>query len=489
LIAARASAPWSYRGSTTVGLVLGATLLTAALAAAVVHEQYSNLGLYLVAAAACVFCLVYWRPAVYGVFLVLFVEGYLRNRFGTPNVLILKDMMLAAIYLRVFGGRLLAGRSIVPSTPVNVPLAVFTAIVLIQALNPYVINGEQAIIGLRTWIFYVPLYYVARVMLQTEQEVRRFVWFVLGCAVPICAVAVYQYHLGPSAYASQGEAFASATFVTYGSSAWIYRPNATFSWPSHFAEFLSVAILLSVGMLLGTTGWRRALLWGLLALLVGVELIEGQRASYVLLTPAVALILVLRGKLWTVPLAALTLGVVMLVVGQLTDSAGLERVRELGENRGNVFESHAEAFWSYSVTALENAPIGLGVGATSLGTRYVADAIPLFIEVPLAKVIADLSLVGLVAYLWVFGSLCLTSFRAQVRAARAGAVGCASLLAAILVYQMLATIGGYELAIDALLLWFLSGAAASLAATIADPLESRLGPADLTLPPIRGASR
>jgi hypothetical protein len=470
-----------------VGLVFGAALLTAVLAAAVVHEQYSQLGLYLVAAATFVFCLVYWRPAVYGVFVVLFVEGYLRNRFDTPNVLVLKDMMLAAIYLRVFGGRLLAGKSLVPSTPVDIPLAVFAVIVVIQTLNPYVINAEQAIIGLRTWIFYVPLYYVAREMLQTEQDVRRFVWFVLGCAVPICAIAVYQYHLGPSAYASQGQAFASATFVTYGSSDWIFRPNATFSWPSHFAEFLSAAILLGVGMLLGTTGWRRTLLWGLLAMLVGVELIEGQRASYLMLTPAVALVLALRGKLWTVPLAAVTIGVVMLVVAQLTNSAGLERVQQLSENRGNVFESHLEAFWSYTVTALEKSPIGLGVGATSLGTRYVANAIPLFIEVPLAKVVADLSLVGLAAYLWVFASLCLTSFRAHARAARTGAVGSASLLAAILVYQMLATIGGYELAIDALLLWFLSGAAASLAAIAAAPVVSLPGPADLTWTPVRGA--
>jgi len=227
----------------------------------------------------------------------------------------------------------------------------------------------------------------------------------------------------------------------------------------------------------------------LLALLVGVELIEGQRASYLLLTPAVALILALRGKLWTVPVAALTLGLVMLVVGLLTGSAGLERVRELSENRGNVFGSHAEAFWSYTVIALENAPIGLGVGATSLGTRYVANSIPLFIEVPLAKVVADLSLVGLIAYLWLFGTLCLTSFRAQARASRAGAASTASLLAAILVYQMLATIGGYELAIDALPVWFLSGAAASLAATVADPPEAGRSPVARGRAPMHGASQ
>src|SRR5579883_1824761 len=110
-------------------------------------------------------------------------------------------------------------------------------------------------------------------------------------------------------------------------------------------------------------------------------------------------------------------------------------------------------------------------------------------EVPLAKVVADLSLVGLIAYLWLFGTLCLTSFRAQARASRAGAASTASLLAAILVYQMLATIGGYELAIDALPVWFLSGAAASLAATVADPPEAGRSPVARGRAPMHGASQ
>ncbi len=485
----RASSLSSYRGPATAALVAGAALLTAMLAAMVVRQQQSEIGLYLVAAATFVFCLVSWRLAVYGVFLALFVEGYLRNYLGNPNVLLVKDLMLAAIYLRVFGGRLIERKPIIPSTPINVPLAVFAAIVFIQMLNPYIVNREEALIGARTWLFYIPLYYVAQEMLQTEQDVRRFLWFFLACAVPICAIAINQYRLGPEAYASQGEGFVKATFVTAGSSEWIFRPNATFSWPSHFAEFLRVAILLTVGLLLGTAGRRRLLLWGLLVLLLGVELIEGQRTSYITLTASVGLVLALRGKLRAVPIAALTVIVVMVVVGQLTDSAGLERVQELTENRNNVFGQRVAAFWDYSSTAVEKSPIGLGAGATSLGTRYVAGEIPLFLEVPLAKVIADLSLVGLVAYFWLMGSLCLASFRAHARAARAGAASCAGLLAVILVYQMLGIIGGYELAIDALPIWFLSGAAAALGTIVANPPDTRTGPADVTSPPSLGASR
>jgi len=225
------------------------------------------------------------------------------------------------------------------------------------------------------------------------------------------------------------------------------------------------------------------------ALLVGVELIEGQRTSYLLLAPAVGLVLTLRGNLRAVPIAVLTLIVVMVVVGQLTESAGLERVRELTENRGDVFGARVEDYLKYSITALEQAPVGRGAGATSLGTRYVADEIPLYLELPLAKIIGDLSLVGLVAYFWLLGSLCLASFRAHARAARAGASSCAGLLAAILVYQMLGILGSYELAIQALPIWFLSGAAASLAAIVADPPDAGPGPADVNSPPARGASR
>jgi hypothetical protein len=437
-------------------------LLNAAIVSAVASGE-TDRGLYAVGAVVLVFCFVAWRPAVYGVFVLLFIEGYLRNRMNGPGILLAKDAMLAAIYLRVFGQRLMRGQPLIPDTPANVPLAVFTVVVLIQCLNPYVDNIGQALVGARTWLFYIPLYYVALEMLRTERDARRFMWFVLACAVPICALGVYQYHVGPGDYASGGAAFADATFVTGSDEGAIYRPNATFSWPSHFAVFLSDVTLLCLAMVLGSQGRSRVYACVLIGILIGVNLIEGQRSAYLNLVGAGILVLILRKEFSVVPIAVLGTVAVVFVVGQVTDSSGLIRVRELTENRGEVFGSRVEGYWNYFLAAIQSSPVGLGTGATSLGTRYVAGTIPLFVELPLAKVIADLSVVGLVVYLWLLARLCLSSFQAHARAARARASGIASLLAVILVIQLLSINGGYELAIAAIPLWFLSGMAVSLA--------------------------
>src|SRR5262249_37877988 len=144
---------------------------------------------------------------------------------------------------------------------------------------------------------------------------------------------------------------------------------------------------------------------------VGVNIIEGQRTSYILLSATVLLVLWLRGRVYGTAIALLLAIGVVLVVSQLTNSAGTERLRELQENRGDVVSARAQAAWLYTLAAVEISPIGIGTGATAIGARYVGGEIPLFLEMPLAKVIAELSAVGLVVYLWLFAALCLNSLR------------------------------------------------------------------------------
>jgi len=180
---------------------------------------------------------------------------------------------------------------------------------------------------------------------------------------------------------------------------------------------------------------------------------------------------------------------VVLIVSQLTNAAGTERLRELQENRGDVVSARAQGAWLYTLAAVESSPIGIGTGATAIGARYVGGEIPLFVEMPLAKVIAELSAVGLVVYLWLLAALSLISFRAERRAATAKASSAADILAVVLALQLLAVYGGYELAIVAIPFWFLSGMAIALARLV--PASPRPAQANLrvTLQPASGANR
>ena len=461
-----------FPAATVIALVtaLAANVVIARLIA----QGRTDLLLYLAGGAAFGLSFLFWRQAVYAVFAVLFVEGYIRNLLNTPDVLLLKDLMLAAIYIRVLADRVHGRSGLIPASPINVPLAAFAAIVLAQTFNPNVTAVGQAVVGVRTWLFYVPLYFVAREMFPTERELRRFVWFVVLCAVPISLFAFRQYFAGPEAYASLGQGFEKAVFVTGGAGGSIFRPNATFAWSTNFALFLALATFLCVGLLLASKGRARDLLWVLLAGLIATNIIENQRFVLVLLPPLALLIVALRRSASAALIGGLAGVLGVIVVAQVASPDAFERITGLLQNQDRLFNVRAGTYLNHFTNALAS-PIGFGTGATSLGARHVVGVIPLFVEFSLAKVVADLSVVGLALYLWLFVALLQSTLRSHRDAARNGLRSLASLTAGVFAFQLLIAFVGYDLAIAAVPFWFLSGAIGGVTQRAIGAMEPQRG--------------
>jgi hypothetical protein len=450
--------------------LLATTLIANVVIAQLIAQGRITLLVYLAVCAAFPLSFLFWRQAMYAVFVVLFVEGYFRNLLNIPDVLLFKDLMLAAIYLRVLADRANRRSDLIPASPINVPLLAFTGIVLVQTLNPNVASVGQAVVGVRTWLFYVPLYFVAREMFQDERELRRFIWFVVLSAVPIGAVALRQYFAGPDAYTSLGEGFERALFVAGSAKGIVYRPNATFAWSSNFATFLALATVLCVGLLLASKGRVRFILWSLLAGLVVTNIIENQRTLLLMLPPLLLLMVALRWSPGRMVTAALACVLGLVVVAQVASPGALERMAGLMQNQDNIFSVRAQSYLYGFRQALES-PVGFGTGATSIGARHVVGGIPLFVEFSLSKVLGDLSIVGLAVYLWLFLALLTSSFGLYRRAARNGLDSLASLAVAIFGFQLLVAYPGYDLAIAAVPFWFLSGAVGGIAQSAIDNTE------------------
>ena len=181
--------------------------------------------------------------------------------------------------------------------------------------NPHVTSFQQTLVGVRTWLYYVPLYFVAREMIANEADLRRFAWFILVCAVPIGMLGFYQYVAGSDAYANLGPGFANATFITGDGASVIFRPNATFAWSSNFALFLALATLLCLGLLLGSRGHKRWVLSALLVALIAANVLENQRSLLVLLPPLMLLTVALRRSASTAVTTALAVVLGLAVVG------------------------------------------------------------------------------------------------------------------------------------------------------------------------------
>lgn len=438
-------------------LLILALVLGSPAAGMLVTKDIGGVGLFVAGGALFAACFVFWRQAIYGVFIAVIVEGFLRNYFDSPYVLLVKDLMLAAIYMRVFGQRMLYRKSLFSGAPLNRAVVLFTAIVLAQTLNPNLPSVAVAGVGIRTWLYYIPLYYIALEMFQTETAVKRFLQFILVGAVLLSLYALYQAWLGPTAYANLGAAFAKGLFVTGSADGGIfYRPNATFAWSSHFAIYLSFCTFVCLGQLLAVKGRRVLLHWLLLGLLIYTSLVEGQRLFYVLMPILFGFTLVLRRQFRA---GAFVLGSVAatLILARTFSSLGSSlRVFDLfGPDRW-VFGNRMYAALSQFTTAMIS-PIGLGTGATSIGSRYVVGPIPLFVENPFAKAAGDLSIVGLSAFLWLLGSILADALKTHRVLDRVGASDLASLAAALVAYELLIVVYGYDLAAAAIPFWFAAG--------------------------------
>lgn len=472
MIATRTHRPAGSGATVAVGL------LVLALAAEVIAGNAMLTGrtsLVALLAAAVTFGLsfAFWRHAVYGVLVLLFVEGYVRNYLNNPMVLLVKDLALLAIYVRVIGDRVYRRLPLIPSSPITLPLAVFAGIVVAQMANPNVTSFQQSLVGVRTWLYYAPLYFVALEMVDNEGELRRIAHFVLVSAVPICALGFYQYIRGSDAYASLGPGFASATFRSGSGIDAVFRPNATFAWSSNFALFLALATLLCLGLLMGSRGRLR---WALAVLLVGLiaaDVVENQRTLLVLLPPLVLVAAALRRSTGTAATMVLAVALGIAAVALIASPGTFMRVDGLMRNQDGIFHVRAMTYVDHFRLAL-GSPIGFGTGATAIGTRYVSGNIPLFVEFSLAKVAGDLSLVGLAAYLWMFVVLLRTTLVAHRRADAANWKGTAGLCAAVFSYQLLVLYAGYDLAVVAIPFWFLGGAMARIA--MSGPPRPAIGP-------------
>jgi len=175
--------------------------------------------------------------------------------------------------------------------------------------------------------------------------------------------------------------------------------------------------------------------------------------------------------------AALACVLGLVVVAQVASPGALERMTGLMQNQNNILNVRAHTYL-YSFSQALESPVGFGTGATSIGARYVLGGIPLFVEFSLTKVLADLSIVGLAVYLWLFLALLTSSFGLYKRAARNGLDSLAGLAVAIFGFQLLVAYTGYDLAIAAVPFWFLSGAVGGITQlATGDTEESQEAPA------------
>ncbi len=407
------------------------------------------LGLGLVLLAALLLILQNWRRGIYILFAWLLFEDIIRRIIpGQPIQLqVVKEVLLLWTYLSFVLTWRAQGRRLW-QPPFLASLVVFSAVVLTGIFNPELPGFFVPLLGIRSYLWYVPLLWIGYHAFRTRAEIIRFCRVQLSTAIPLAALGVIQYVLWDRLPLwlkplEGAHAFHSASF-DYEGTTLSYEaklPSSVFGTAHRFAMFSVFLLFLGIGIwgwnVAGPKQRRRVFLgFSIVASLVCI-VIAGAR---------IAMLLTVAGLLLQVVGPVLTHrgGFIMkrarvqqLLVSLMLGGAFFLALRVFSET-GKFFlyttaddvQGHWQQFTQGQLPFVlkKAAWLGFGTGSISQGVTYVPGGRTSFefvgheagevgVEYGLAKVTWELGIVGLLAFLVLWGHI-LRSLWRELRAVR-----------------------------------------------------------------------
>ncbi len=404
-----------------------------------------------------------WRWGLYGLLLYLPFAGAVALLMS-PNKapLLFKDIFFvipAYISFFVFHIRDLR-MATVPGVVLGSMLAL-AALVLIQTMNPGVTNLLVAAIGVKVWLFYMPLMFLAAAAINTPEDLLRILRLLLVVAVIPCAVGLIQWAasatIGHEAAitAFYGRAAAGATqrFAQFDYGGAYYRIPSTFTFTTQYFGF-TLAMLVPAYILLSidpSLAWRNFARF-MFGLIIVASILSGARASVIFVPLLIAAMYLVEGRL-----SGLTAGIVMipLLMFAVLYVAGIDPLRIVGATGFLVGKYTEQIVVKTIINAVAEFPLGQGTGMNTGPARhfYTGGVFKAF-ESYYAKAIAELGVVGLLAVLAVFTSIILSGYRIMRRTRVPGLKRCAAALAAFFIVMAINSGKGWAVDLDPINVYF-----------------------------------
>lgn len=260
-------------------------------------------------AAAVVAILRNWRNGVYFFLAWLLFEDLARKYLGNNMALFFgKDALLIIVYISFYiEYRKRRVQSFRP--PFLIPLAIFFWFGIMQVFNPGSPSFFFGMLGMKIYFLYIPLMFIGYSLLETEEDVRRFLKFCAVIALIIAGLGIVQAVLGhtflnPAVLQEDIRDLSMNYREAPLSKAKLYRPNSVFVSTGRFGFYLIPAWLMSFGFAGYLIFRRRSRIIFLLALgalgtcSLGVVM-AGSRA--VIVGTLVSLVVAVAAFLWGAP--------------------------------------------------------------------------------------------------------------------------------------------------------------------------------------------
>jgi hypothetical protein len=376
-----------------------------------------------------------WRRSVYGLLLFLPFSGlpYIVLYPEVRLALILKDLVFVVpAYLGFAASQLVQRRRVAPGALPAVLLVLFGLLVVVQAFNPALPNRLVGLIGVKVWLFYLPLCLLGYHLVETRADLSRLLATMSLVAVVPAVVGLveaglvytghpdlaYRWYGGAAESATQG--FVQFDFLGGGS---LRRIPSTFSYTAQYFSFTVSMVAITYAWWRGVLARRRLVLAGAATwlLLLIAAFLSGTRSAFIFIPFLVVLIVMLEARGLRIPVARLMMPSALLV-GVTVVILGISAVTLIGHAVEVGLGEFQSVFIDGFRHGLSTSAAGLGTGIDTNGARYAFDRPEHFTAVGgtwyeswYVKTYLELGLTGLILILALLGSIATAGLRRHTK--------------------------------------------------------------------------
>lgn len=346
----------------------------------------------------------------------------------------------------------------------------FVGLVLVQALNPDGPRLLATLVGLKVWLFYLPMILLGRAYVRDRESLLRLSRLMICLIWVPCTIGIIQWLLSLAlGYQNAirlfyGDAASAATQgFAHWDSAGLMRIPATFAFPTQYLNYILCMFVPVLGCsVIEDDRWWQRLRAVSLGLLCVAGFMTGTRGAFVMIPLMLsAFYLLRRGALGVLWVGVLMAGMIMVVLSiSRIDSTGL-----LDMETG-LTERYVGVQASEIGDALQQTWIGRGVGINTGAARFVADANAelSLLEGYYAKAVVELGIAGGVVVIAVQLTLLLLALKTRAWCSGTGLMAYSDSILALVVVILVYNYKGPYLSLDPanMLYWLFAGALFSL---------------------------
>lgn len=331
-------------------------------------------------------------------------------------------------------------------------VSTLTLLAIVQLFNPYLENLLVGLIGLKVWLFYIPLVFITVSLLKSREDLVSLFRFMVVIGWIPCIVGIstwiasmtFGHTVTMEALYGPAAKAASQNLVTFMDGVF-FRIPSTFTYVAQYFGFTLAMIVPAYGLMMleKSRGWRRFSAYSLFLFSVAC-LMSGSRGAFVFVPLFLLIVLMLNGKLISILklscLIPLFAPVLLLYIGIDTLSL-FNLVTELLTVYAT--EIVVEGF----VDSLANAPLGLGTGMNTGASRYAFDDQLSFnaFENYYAKAVYEFGFLGLITVLGIFSCIILKGFKVLFGLQDRGLRGCCAVVVAFLITMVFHSLKGWQI--------------------------------------------